>query len=172
MSDLIAARDANRRSIAEFVALARAVGPSDWNSTPTPGKWSPSQVTEHVTLAYEKTRELLRNPGRPGGAPALLRPLIRFLYVRPVLKTGKFRSGGTSPPQFRPSQNEVPADSLCHRLETAATGLENDLESMQREGKESITHPIFGRISLPDTLYFQAFHTAHHRQQLPAGRNG
>lgn len=166
MSDFATALATNRRSIAEFVSLARGVNQSEWNSPPAPGKWSPAQVTEHVALAYEKTRALLKDPNPKGGAPPLLRPLIRFLFVRPILKTGKFRSGGKSPRQFRPVTAGETSDSLCRRLETAAAGLEADLESLQRQGTGILNHPIFGRISLPDSLYFQAYHTAHHRQQL------
>lgn len=166
MPDFIAARETNRRSITEFVTLARSVAASAWNAQPVPGKWSPAQVTEHVALAYEKTRELLQNPGTQRGAPALLRPVIRFLYVRPILKTGKFPSGGKAPKQFHPVAADQPIDALCQRLEQAATGLESDLEAMQRQGKNAFTHPIFGLISLPDALQFQAFHTTHHRRQL------
>ncbi len=167
MLDFAAAREANRRSIAQFTGLARAVASTAWNIQPSPGKWSPAQVTEHVALAYEKTRDLLQNPGKSRGAPALLRPVIRFLYVRPILKSGKFPAGGKSPRQFQPVSIDQSADQLCARLEQAASGLEQDLELLRSGGRSSLTHPIFGSISLPDALQFQAYHTDHHRQQLP-----
>lgn len=165
MSDLAAARDANRRSVAEFVAAARGVDAGAWNREPAPGKWSPAQVTEHVTLAYARTRDLLKNPPT-GGAPWFLRPLIRHFYVRPILRTGKFPANAKAPKQFRPSASTEPADTLLSRLEAAADGLERDLEELAGRGTTAISHPIFGRTPLTDALRFQALHTAHHRRQL------
>jgi hypothetical protein len=167
MTDFENACQTNRRAVADFVALARSVPLAAWNTQPVPGKWSPAQVTEHVALAYEQTRDLLKHPGKSRGAPRLLRPVIRFLYVRPILRNGRFPSGGKSPRQFQPTSTSRPAEELCGRLESAALGLEGDFDQLNRQGQQSLTHPIFGSISLPDALRFQAFHTTHHRQQLP-----
>lgn len=166
MSDLAAACEANRRSVADFVTAARSVDSAAWGREAAPGKWSPAQVTEHVTLAYEKTRDLLANPPA-GGVPWYLRPLVRYFYVRPILKTGKFPANTKAPRQFRPSDAAEPAGALLSRLESAAGGLERDLEGLASQGRSAISHPIFGRILLPDALQFQALHTAHHRRQLP-----
>jgi DinB superfamily len=165
MSELVAARDANRKSVAEFVTVARGVDAGAWNREPAPGKWSPAQVTEHVTLAYAQTRDLLKTPPA-GGAPWFLRPLIRRFYVRPILKTGKFPANARAPRQFRPSASMEPADALLSRLQSAADGLERDLEELAGRGTTAINHPIFGRTPLTDALHFQAIHTAHHRRQL------
>jgi hypothetical protein len=166
MYEFVDARDANHRSVAEFLATARGVDSAGWSREPVPGKWSPAQVTEHVALAYERTRELLRGPAGPG-VPRLLRPIVRFLYVRPILRTGRFPAKGKAPKQFRPSSSPGTAEALCGRLETAAHGLETDLERLESAGQRALDHPVFGRIKLADALRFQAFHTAHHRQQLP-----
>lgn len=166
MSDFAAALTANRQSVAEFVTAARGVDAAAWGREPAPGKWSPAQVTEHVTLAYEKTRDILANPPT-GGVPWYLRPLVRYFYVRPILKTGKFPANTKAPRQFRPSDAAAPADTLVSRLESAAGGLERDLEGIAGQGRRAIIHPIFGKIPLPDALRFQALHTAHHRRQLP-----
>jgi hypothetical protein len=161
------ARELNRRSVTEFLARARRVGPADWNRAPASDRWSPAQITEHVALAYEHTRGLLSGQQRPG-LPRLLRPVVRYFYVRPVLRTGKFPPRGKAPPPFRPSGSPAPAESLCQRLEMAAQALEADLERLLSQGRPSMEHPIFGRVPSPDVLRFQAYHTAHHRQQLPA----
>jgi hypothetical protein len=161
------ARDLNRRSVAEFLDRARRVDLAGWSRSPASDRWSPAQITEHVALAYEHTRGLLSGD-RQSGLPRLLRPVVRFFYVRPVLRTGKFPPRGKAPPPFRPTGSPAPADSLCQRLETAARGLETDLERLLAEGRDSLEHPIFGRVPSSDVLRFQAYHTAHHRQQLPA----
>lgn len=168
MSALTTAREANQRSVAEFVAAARDIAPADWGRETAPGKWSPAQVTEHVTLAYEATRGILRGPAS-GGVPRLLRPLIRQFYVRPILRSGRFPPNGKAPRQFRPSGSPVPPEALCARLEDAARGFEAELERLASEGKQAVEHPVFGRVELPDALRFLALHTAHHRQQLPGG---
>ena len=168
MSRLSAAREENQHSVAEFLATVREIDRSVWNREPAPGRWSPAQITEHVALAYERTRELLTRPAR-GGVPPLLRPLIRYFYARPILKTGRFPSKVKAPRQFRPSGAAEPAEVLCARLEAAARGLEEDFERQISAGKDALDHPIFGRVDLADALRFQAIHTAHHRQQLRTG---
>jgi hypothetical protein len=168
MSELSAAREANHRSVAAFLATARALEPADWSREPAPGKWSPAQVTEHVTLAYERTRELLRGAGVGGSVPRLLRPLIRYFYVRPILRSGRFPPNAKAPKPFQPSGAPASREALCARLETAAGGLGADLERLASEGRRSFDHPVFGRVGLADALQFQAIHTAHHRQQFAA----
>jgi hypothetical protein len=166
MSQLSAARGENQRSVTAFLATAREIEPSAWGREAAPGKWSPAQVTEHVSLAYERTRELLtRPPG--GGVPRLFRLLIRHFYVQPILKRGRFPSKAKAPRPFQPSGAPAPAEALCARLEAAARGLEEDFEGQISAGKDVLDHPIFGRVTLVDALRFQAIHTAHHRQQLP-----
>jgi DinB superfamily len=166
MSQLSAARDENQRSVTEFLVAAREIEPSAWGREAAPGKWSPAQVTEHVALAYERTRELLtRPPGR--GIPRLFRLLIRHFYVRPILKNGRFPSKAKAPKPFQPSGAPPLAEALCARLEAAAHGLEEDFEGQISAGKEILDHPVFGRVNLVDALRFQAIHTAHHRRQLP-----
>ncbi len=168
MRDFDTARQANRRSVEDFTAQARAIASSSWHAGPAEGKWSPAQVTEHVALAYETTRDLLKNMDQKG-APALLRPVIRFLYVRPILKSGKFPRGGKAPKQFRPITSDQTSEMLCARLKAAAEGLEQDFEQFRRQGVSTLNHPFFGKIPFSDVLQFQAFHTTHHQRQLGPG---
>jgi hypothetical protein len=169
MSDLVAARDANHRSVDEFLAAARSLDQEVWQRPPAPGKWSPAQVTEHVTLAYERTGEMLRSPA-PGGVPFFLRPIIRYLYVRPILRSGRFPASTKAPRPFQPSGGPSTVEALCTRLRTAADGFETEVERLASLGERTFDHPVFGHVKLPDCLRFQAFHTAHHRGQLPAAR--
>jgi len=165
MYELSAAREANHRSVTDFIATARALEPAAWSREPAPGKWSPAQVTEHVTLAYEQSRVMLRSPSA-GGVPPFLRPLIRYFYIRPILRSGRFPSKVKAPKPFQPSGGPASSEALCARLRTAADGFEADVERLATLGEKALDHPVFGRVELPDCLQFQAFHTAHHRQQL------
>ena len=170
MTDLAAARDENHRSVDDFLAAARSLDQDAWQRSPAAGKWSPAQVTEHVTLAYERTREMLHSPS-PAGIPFFLRPLIRFLYVRPILKSGRFPKSGKAPRPFRPSGTPTSSEALCARLRTAADGIEADVEQLASLGEKAFDHPVFGSVKLPDCLRFLALHTTHHRRQLfPASR--
>lgn len=170
MSELAAARDANHRAVDDFLATVQGVDPEAWQRSSAPGKWSPAEVTEHVALVYERTRGLLHSPS-PGGVPRLLRPIIRYLYVRPILRTGRFPANGKAPGAFRPSASPAKTEDLCARLRATADEFEADVERLASQGEVAVDHPIFGRVKLADSLRFLALHTAHHRRQLvPATR--
>lgn len=166
MADLPTTIAEHRQVVDTFLVTARAVPVARWGEPPAPGKWSPGQVAEHVTLAYEANRGLLhgRVPGR--AAPRLLRPLIRTFLLNPVLRRGRFLPGSKSPKPFRPSAAPATQEILLARLLTAAAELETDLEAAAAAGETALSHPFFGRLPFVDFLRLQVIHTRHHRAQL------
>ncbi len=167
MTDLQPVIAGNREAVEAFVAAARAIPASQWELPRAPDKWSPRQVTEHVALAYELSRAVLHHsfPGR--AAPRLLRPLIRTLFLKPVLRSGRFGKGGKSPGPFRPTAAPEAVGPLTGRLQGAAAGFEADLLARANAGETTVDHPFFGELSLPDFLRLQMIHARHHRRQLP-----
>lgn len=167
MTPLESAIVENRDAVEGFIAAARGVGPERWRVPPAEEKWSPAQIAEHVTLAFEYSRAVLDgNPPGPA-APRLLRPLVRTFFVKPVLKHGRFTRKGRAPSMFQPSS--VPSDppELIARLEAALRGFEEDLRAAARSGRSTLDHPFFGTMTLTDYLRLQSIHARHHRAQLP-----
>src|SRR5258707_10670969 len=93
MADVNVALASNRDAVLELRAAAERSA-ATWTTPRAPGKWSPSQVVEHVARGLEESVKFL------SGAPsipmpmlfALLRPLVR-LYFNRILKKGVFPEG-------------------------------------------------------------------------------
>jgi len=156
----------NREAVDAFITAARAVAPSAWTAPRAPGKWSPGQVTEHVAIAYEIALAILNGTFSGRGAPRVLRPLIRTIVFRPVIKTGRFKEGVKAPAPFLPTASPAGVADLTVRLQAAADAFERELEATARMGRTSVDHPFFGRVALSDYSRLQAIHTRHHSQQL------
>ena len=158
----------NRAAVASFIAAARALPAGAWTQARAPGKWSPAQIAEHVAMAYEISRTGLQGKFPGASAPRLLRPIIRALFLNPVLKKGRFGAGAKAPGPFRPSASPAPAATLLPRVQSAADGFEAALAAELAQGHATVDHPFFGRVALGDYLRLQVIHTDHHRRQLSA----
>jgi hypothetical protein len=168
MSALAAAVAANREAVAAFIAAARGVPPTAWAVPRGPGKWSPAQITLHVTLAYEGTDHIVLGTWAGSRLPALVRPLIRRAYFAPVLRRHGFRPGLRAPGPFQPPLTDTPVELLSTRLDAAALAVEQGFTAREHAGSLTLNHPVFGTLSLADYLRFQSIHTHHHRGQLTA----
>jgi DinB family protein len=156
----------NRDAVDAFIATARAVPPSVWTTPPAPGKWSPGQVTEHVAIAYERSREILNGKFAGRSMPRPLRPLIRIFAFQPIVRTGRFRKGVKAPAPFQPTASPASITDLAARLRAAAAAFEADVETAAQQGRTTVDHPFFGRVAIVDYARLQAIHTRHHSQQL------
>ncbi|MFI5403090.1 MAG: DUF1569 domain-containing protein [Planctomycetota bacterium] len=165
MQELDPSLGEGRKAVADFVSHARSVARDRWSAPRAPGKWSAAQVCDHVAKTYEEGRSILCGTCRQKGMPRWVRPLLRFLFLNRVLKTGNFPKGAKAPAAFEPSANPPPAVENLRRLEKAAADFEG--EARARDGT-SIDHPVFGRIKVVDYVRLNAIHTRHHMGQLGA----
>ena len=167
MPDFQTELKAHQQAVEAFLGTARRVPASRWGQARAPGKWSPGQVVEHLTLAYEVNRGVLHGHAPPMAAPRWLRPVIRRFLLRPVLRRGRFIPGSKSPRVFRPGPVPAAPEPLLKRLAAATTAFETDAAAL---GSTTIDHPFFGCLPLSDFVRLQAIHTRHHCRQLtPAG---
>ena len=166
MIDLKTVLANNREAVADFLTTAGAIAPSDWGRPRAPGKWSPGQVTEHVALTYEVSRGILHGTFPGPTAPRIARPLIRILFLNPVLKRGRFNRPAKTPKPFQPGASPALPEALTARLRAAATAFEEDVETTAGSGQATLDHPFFGKLQLAEYLRLQVIHTHHHRQQL------
>lgn len=166
MPDLQAALQAHHQAVQDFLASARAVPPERWDRPRAEGKWSPGHIAEHLALGYEAGGEVLHGRS-PGGAapPRFLRPLIRTLLLRPVLRLGRFPMAGKAPAVMRPGPSPAPAPVLLDRLQAAAAAFESAVRDLRGT---TVDHPAFGRLAVVDLVRLQEIHTRHHHLQLPS----
>lgn len=166
MADLEKVVADNRQAVSDFVAAATAIEAADWGRAPAEGKWSPGQVTEHVAISYELSQGILHGtfPGR--GMPSFLRPLIRVLALKPVLRKGRFGRPVKTFPAFEPAASPTAAEAITARLQKAADSFEEHVQTAAASGKTALNHPFFGNCPLTDYMLLQVIHTNHHRGQL------
>jgi hypothetical protein len=160
-SALAASREAAERLIADAEARASA-----WATPPAPGKWSPSQIVEHVALSFDGSVHMAA--GLPSGfprLPAVIHPLVRIMFRR-VVKTAWFPKGRTTKamnPLVGPS---TPADGRA-RLEAAHGRFEAACRDLAARGALMRT-TMFGAVPVEDFVRFLELHTRHHGRQIGA----
>ena len=151
-----------RTAVDELVRSASACA-SSWTTPRAPGKWSPSQLVEHVARSLEASAEDLQ--GRRSGFPQLPAPvrlLARSLLFKRVLRNGGFPRAKTNRAR-NPESGPATVEDGRLRLEAAW----RELETACSDVGESVPSRVFGSVPVGDYLRFQALHVHHHRQQLP-----
>ena len=164
MTDLDHALAGNRAALDEFLAAAGKSAPS-WTTPRGPGKWSPSQVAEHVARALEESANVVAGaPSRFPSLPSFLRPVLRGLFFNRVLKRGAFPKAKTNPAMNPATGPATPAEARP-RLEAAVARFDRECRARDAAGG-SVESLAFGRVSVVDFARFQELHTRHHCQQM------
>ena len=87
MADLNSTLAANRDAVAELIAASERCRGA-WTTPRAPGKWSPSQVVEHVARSIEESANLFSGaPTKFPTLPFFVRPIARTLLFNRVLRT-------------------------------------------------------------------------------------
>lgn len=167
MTDLPTTIAADREVLSSLLERARAIPAGRWTTPRAPGKWSPAQVVEHVTLSYEGHRKMVQGGIPQSGNPRITQWLARTFFLPRLFRMGDFTQKGLKAPRFIvPSDTPALASELLPRLEAAATGLEQDLTAASAAGQAKVVHPFFGPLALPDLLQFVVIHARHHLPQV------
>jgi len=165
MPDLTTVLDANQKAIDEFADTAERATPV-WQTPCAPGKWSPSQITEHVARTMEEGAHLVAGATSVfPTVPSMVRPLVRGMFFNRVLRKDAFPKAKTLK-ALNPPSGPSPSD-IRERLEGAMASFE-DACRMRAASGEPVDHPVFGRISVEDYAKFMELHTIHHCRQLPS----
>jgi len=166
MADINDALTANRAAVLDLVAAAERSAPT-WTTPRAAGKWTPSQVVEHVAGGLDEAANIVSGaPSSMPMPPAFLRPLLRVLFFNRILKKGVFPKGFKSAKALDPKSGPAtPADARV-RLEGALGRF--DQECRRRvAGGQHVVSTGFGTVSVEDFVRFSALHTRHHCQQMP-----
>jgi hypothetical protein len=93
MADVNQALVANREAVADLLAAAERCG-NAWLAPRAPGKWSPSQIVEHVARSLEESANVVAGePSKFPAFPFFLRPVVRGFLFNRVLRNGAFPKG-------------------------------------------------------------------------------
>ncbi len=165
MPDISAALSDNHTAVDEMIAAGER-SESVWTTPRAPGKWSPSQVVEHVALSLEQSGNVVAGvPSKFPSLPRLARPLVRLVF-RWILKRQAFPKGKTPKP-FDPSAGPATPGEARVRLEGAATKFDQGCRTCAT-GSGDVASTVFGKVPLEDYVKFQALHVRHHIKQMPS----
>jgi hypothetical protein len=165
MSDINSALAASGDAVEQLIAAGERSG-SAWSAPRAPGKWSPSQIVEHVARSLEESANIAE--GRPTKFPTLpgfIRPLVRRFGLVRIVRTGKFPRGRTTR-SMNPASGPATATEGRRRLEGAHQAFDRACRRIAA-GDGLIASPIFGSVPIADYVRFMELHTRHHRKQMP-----
>ena len=169
MADIDTALAASRDAVEQMIRAGEQSGAA-WNAPRAPGKWSPSQIVEHIARGLEEgANGVAGRPSKIPNPPAVVRLLIRpiagFMFKR-VLRKGTFPSGFKAHKMMNPASGPAtPAEGRI-RLETAYQEFDEACRRIAADGRPATTG--FGLVPVQDFVRFNELHTRHHTKQMAA----
>ena len=168
MTDVNDVLAANRAAVLDLVAAAERSA-ATWTTPRAPGKWSPSQVVEHVARGLEEGANIVSGapsiPMPPAFLLLLLRPLARLIFNR-TLKKGVFPKGFKAHKAMNPTSGPATPAEARVRLEGALARFDQECRRRVASGQHVVSTG-FGTVSVEDYVRFSALHTRHHCKQMP-----
>jgi hypothetical protein len=165
MAELDVSLSGVRAATGALLATADGIR-SAWTVPRAPGKWSPSQVVEHVARIMEESAKVAA--GTPSAFPTihfLLRPIARLLVFKRILRRKAFLKMKAIEAMDPPSGSATPAEARV-RLEAVLTRFERACRARAASGRD-VASTIFGAVPVADFAQFQELHIRHHHLQLP-----
>jgi hypothetical protein len=164
MADINVALTASKEAIEQLIVSGERCGPA-WAAPRAPGKWSPSQIVEHVARSLEESANmaagrLSKFPQLPG----LVHPLVRGLLFKRVLRNGAFPKAKTNK-AMNPASGPATAAEGRARLEMAHQKFDEACRQIASRGDRMRT-TIFGAVPVEDYVRFMELHTRHHGKQM------
>lgn len=154
-----------RGAVTELAAAAERVGVA-WNKPRASGKWSPSQIVEHVARIMEESANVASNrPSKFPTVPFFLRPIARIFVFKRTLWRKAF-------PKMKAIDAFIPVDGSanptegCVRLQGALTSFDQACRARAASGQD-VASTIFGAVPVADFAMFQELHVRHHILQMP-----
>ena len=154
----------NRAAVIDLLSAADRSA-TTWNTPCAPGKWSPSQIVEHVTRGLEEGANVVSGAPSIPMPPAFLRPLAR-LYFNRILKKGVFPTGWKSHKALDPASGPATLAQARARLEGAFARFDQECRRRAASGQHVVSTG-FGTVLVEDYVRFNAMHARHHCQQMP-----
>jgi uncharacterized damage-inducible protein DinB len=162
-------RQTHSRAVEAFTRAAQDLPADAWTRPLQPGRWSPAEIAEHVSLAYEVLlRELSGGPGMAVRTRFWQRGLLRLTVLPRLLRRGAFPAGARAPRETRPAGPRPDRAAAIAAFQDLARRIETRIDDAFRDRPGTrLTHAYFGALSLEEALMMCARHLDHHRGQLP-----
>jgi DinB superfamily len=167
MSDVQTRLTANRDAVGNLIAAAERCG-KVWTVPLAPGKWSPSQIVEHVARSLDEGANVVSgSPSKFPNLPFFLRPVARGFLFNRVLRNSAFPKAKTNAALNPASGPPTPAEARA-RLEGALARFDRACRGCADAGGR-VPSATFGTVLVDDYARFIEIHTRHHCKQMPGG---
>jgi DinB superfamily len=165
MADVNDALAAHGAAVSDLIAAAERSA-TTWTTPRAPGKWSPSQIVEHVAGGLEEAANAVSGAPSIPMPPAFLRPLLRLLFFNRILKKGVFPTGFKAHKALDPISGPATPAQARVRLEGALARFDQECRRRVASG-QYVVSTGFGTVSIEDLVRYSAMHTRHHCKQMP-----
>jgi len=153
---------------AEVAASAERIQTEQWMLPRAEGKWSPAEIVEHLTLAYDVfLRQLEGGPGMMVRTKLWQRIMLRFTLIPKLLRGEGFPAGARAPRETRPQSANPDQKAAVAGFRDRAARLDAGVAAAMTSGRRvRLTHAYFGSSGLGEAMLLCARHLQHHEQQL------
>ncbi|MBL7859074.1 MAG: DinB family protein [Cyclobacteriaceae bacterium] len=133
------------------------------------GKWSPAQQLDHivksvspVTLAFSLPKFLLKIIFGSANRPSKTYETLIEKYKI------KLAQGGVASGRFVPPNQTAPTIRLAEKLNSLIHALIKKIDSYTEPQLDHLIlpHPLLGKLTLREMLYFTIYHVQHHYKQV------
>lgn len=161
-------RRLHAQAASDLASTAEAVPPQAWLLPRAEGKWSPAEVVEHLSLAYDAILiELEGGRGMKVRTTWWQRVLLRFTLVPKLLRGGPFPAGARAPRETRPAAANPDQRAAVAAFRDRAARIDAAAARAIESGRRvRLTHAYFGKSPVAEAMLLCARHVQHHRQQL------
>ena len=164
MANINTALAASKDAIEHVIVAGEQAGAA-WTAPRAPGKWSPSQIVEHLARSLEESANMAAGrPSRFPKLPAVVHPLVRGLLFTRVLRKAAFPKARTNK-AMNPASGPATAAEGRARLENAHQQFEEACREVAARGERMRT-TVFGAVPVEDYVRFMELHTRHHARQM------
>lgn len=162
-----------RQNHLQFIEQIRALSDRELLHA-SPGKWNALQHLDHLIKSISPVNMAMSVPkfilnwkfGVANRPSRTYDALVDRYYV-------KLQAGGKAPGPFVPPADVDPADkeSLLHQLNKLSQKLANKTlkHNEWQLDRYILPHPLLGKLTLREMLYFTAYHVAHHGKNIEHG---
>lgn len=163
-----AAAEEHRVALAAYLDTAAALSPEAWTRPWAPGKWTPAQITEHLTMVYEAAlAELATGQGMAVRLRGLRLRLTRWIILPHILFHRALPPRARAVREIRPEgAPRAPRPESLRVLRALGERFEQEHERAREGGGGQITHPFFGALEPVKGMRFIAIHLEHHHRQV------
>ncbi len=132
-----------------------------------PGKWSPAQILEHLSLTYASSVKVMERAlaeGRPQAGAATVR---QRLSAAVVVGLGYIPSGRQAPEFSKP--RGMAAGEVLPALEKHLLRMDEKISECEQRFGSSVrvgNHPVLGPLTCGGWRKFHNLHARHHMKQI------